>query len=160
MFLHIYLILELPKEGIAMAKYLCMDLPSEPEEMPDELLVSDEEMELVEDEIGQDAEKLDALRFLWDCQGNIVKALNEVANSIGMTYEVLLGEISNALSELDEGCRSLLSDPDLSDGLPEVVRALTIALLFHTGITQPWVAIVAVCVVIAYKKGVRLYLTA
>lgn len=141
-----------------MAKYLCMDLPQEPEELPEELLVSSEEIDIVEDEIGREEEKWDALLLLHECQGNVVQALTNVADELGMTYESLLSEISTALSELNEGCRQLLADPDLREGVPQLVGALTGALLTYTAIAKPWALVVAACVVIACKKGVRLYL--
>lgn len=127
-----------------MAKYLCMGSP-----LP-EANVSEEEMQSLKQQVNSNPEICDVLRLIEICQGDLSATLEKVAQDTGMG-------LSSLIAEVDKTCRSILCDKDISDSIPQLASEITRLLLTGTCIAKPYVGVVAFCVAILIKKGIRSY---
>jgi division protein CdvB (Snf7/Vps24/ESCRT-III family) len=130
-----------------MAKYLLIHDSSE--------ALQEEELQELENQYQSNVEAVAALELIEEHNGNLGDTIQEIAEKAGV-------ELSSILQALDNQCRNLLKDKDVSEDLPDlantIVSGVTVAaLLVSHASLAPFAPVLGYCAALAVKKGIKLY---
>ncbi|WP_254564936.1 hypothetical protein [Oscillatoria sp. HE19RPO] len=130
-----------------MAKYLPMHDSSQ--------AIPKEELQNIENQYKSNSKAIAALKFIENNNGNIVATIQEISENTGV-------QVSIILKSLDNQCRNILRDKDVSEDLPalanKIVSGVTVAALLASHATlAPFAPVLGYSAALAVKKGIKLY---
>lgn len=117
--------------------------------------VKTEELQKLEEQYSSNPEAVEALEFIEEHDGDLAATIQEIAQNTG-------AKVSSIFQALDEQCRQILRDKDVSEDLPDLANTIVsgvsvAALVVSNPGLAPFAPILGYCAALAVKKGIKLY---